>query len=348
MPLPLPQDIYVPLLLPLGHGYPLWLPQPISNLPSDCVRRGTQIGDLGHLSNDGGFRYFFNVCKDATDPVNLDRVPPGFTPLTHVPGVREDLEVLKRDTVISSSATEQRRVASGFEFTSSSSRAGAAILVLPDGAERYDSEQPSLFEEYAIANAHSWYKYFNGPEQGQALDNGTLYLVTDCDKCHSWGNAYHSRQTESRRASLRFSATRDSGPNGTSHCGWVGQTDCSILRQSHQCDAPQGATANQAVFIRGYSIYVRVRTRPVLRALGIKTVVLYKSDSKLSRAFKTSGTRAPYSPRSQLGVMPAIIRALGFSGTTRGTSTRSLRGKKSLEDEAETSSFEKIDIPPYQ
>ncbi|KAK0186369.1 hypothetical protein F5146DRAFT_935840, partial [Armillaria mellea] len=198
MPLPLPQDIYVPLLLPLGHGYPLWLPQPISNLPSDCVRRGTQIGDLGHLSDDGGFRHFFNVCKDATDPVNLDRVPPGFTPLTHfwTPSSRPPFLI----------GFPCRRVASGFEFTSSSSRAGAAILVLPDGAERYDSEQPSLFEEYAIANAHSWYKYFNGPEQGQALDNGTLYLVTDCDKCHSWGNAYHSRQTESRRASLRFSA----------------------------------------------------------------------------------------------------------------------------------------------
>ncbi len=108
MPIQHAQDIYVPSLLPQGHGYPLWLPQPLSNLPPDCVRRGTQIGDLGHLADDGGFTYLFNVCKDATNPVNLDRVPPGFAPLTSIPGVREDLEAHKRNSVISSPAVEQR------------------------------------------------------------------------------------------------------------------------------------------------------------------------------------------------------------------------------------------------
>ncbi len=192
----------------------------------------------------------------------------------------------------------------------------AAVLVLPDGAERYDSEQPSLFEEYAIANAHSWYKYYNGPEQGRDYANGSLYLVTGCDKCHCWGNACYSRRTESRSASLRFSATRDSGRNETSHCHWEGQTDGSIRHQSHQRDASPGATANQTVFMRGYSI--SVRTQPIFRALGIKKVAVYKSDSKLPRTFRTtSGVRAPYAPRSQLGLMPAVIRALGFSGTTR-------------------------------
>ncbi|PBK66030.1 hypothetical protein ARMSODRAFT_960481, partial [Armillaria solidipes] len=344
MPIQHAQDIYVPLLLPKGHGYPLWLPQPLSNLPPDCVRHGTQIGDLGHFANDGGFVYLFNVCKDATDPVNLDRVPPGFAPLTSIPGVREDLEAHKRNSVICSPAMEQRRVASGFEFTSP--RVRAAVLVLPDGAERYDSEQPSLFEEYAIANAHSWYKYYNGLEQGWNLANGSLYLVTGCDKCHCWGNACYSRRTESRSGSLRFSATRDSGRNGTSHCGWEGQTDGSIRHQSHQRDASPGATANQTVFMRGYSI--SVRTQPMSRALGIKKVAVYKSDSKLPRTFRTSGARAPYAPRSQLGLMPAVIRALGFSGTTRGAGrrdTRSLREQKLLEDEVETSAFEKIDIP---
>ncbi len=192
----------------------------------------------------------------------------------------------------------------------------AAVLVLPDGAERYDSEQPSLFEEYAIANAHSWYKYYNGPEQGRDYANGSLYLVTGCDKCHCWGNACYSHHTESRSASFRFVATRDSGRNGTSHCNWEGQTDGSIRQQSHQRDASSGATANQTVFMRGYSI--SVRTQPVIRALGVKKVAVYKSDSKLPRTFRiTRGVRAPYAPRSQLGLMPAVIRALGFSGTTR-------------------------------
>ncbi len=90
-------DIYASLLLPKGHGYPLWLPEPPSNLPS-----GTQIGDLGILNDDGGFTYLFNVCKDASDE---NRAPPGFEPLK---GIREPrygrLEV---NSVISRSVTSQ-------------------------------------------------------------------------------------------------------------------------------------------------------------------------------------------------------------------------------------------------
>ncbi len=47
------QDIYPSLLLPEGHGYPLWYPSTPSNFPPDYVRRGTQVGDLGYL-DDGG------------------------------------------------------------------------------------------------------------------------------------------------------------------------------------------------------------------------------------------------------------------------------------------------------
>ncbi|KAK0433773.1 hypothetical protein EV421DRAFT_1994059 [Armillaria borealis] len=157
-------DIYASLMLPKGHGYPLWLPGPPSNLPN-----GTQIGNLGVLNDDGGFTYLFNVCKDASDSVNENRVPPGFEPLKDIREPRYgELEV---NSVISSSQVDLSiethtalGVVSGFEFTSSKPTA-AAVLVLPDGAERYDSEQVNVFEKYAVANAHSWYKYFNGPGQ---------------------------------------------------------------------------------------------------------------------------------------------------------------------------------------
>ncbi len=90
-------DIFASLLLPKGHGYPLWVPEPPSNLPN-----GTQIGDLGILNDDGGFTYLFNVCKDGSDE---NRAPPGFEPLK---GIREprygQLEV---NSVISSSVTSQ-------------------------------------------------------------------------------------------------------------------------------------------------------------------------------------------------------------------------------------------------
>ncbi|KAK0433775.1 hypothetical protein EV421DRAFT_1690386, partial [Armillaria borealis] len=217
-------DIYVPLLMTKGHGYPLWLPDPFSTLPPAYLRCGTQVSDLGYLTDDGGFAYLFNVCKDASDPINLNRVPPDFVPVMGIPdpGIQGRLEMHDKNSVITTAAVEQKSIGfavsllyifrvlllliscsnvpavlgagCGFEFTSSSSR--AAILVLPDGGERYDSEHPLLLQEYAISNAHSWYKYFNGPGQGRQIRNGMLYLVTGCDKCHSWGNACYLHPTK--------------------------------------------------------------------------------------------------------------------------------------------------------
>ncbi|PBK59484.1 hypothetical protein ARMSODRAFT_850753, partial [Armillaria solidipes] len=187
--------------LPQGHRYPLWLLDPLSNLPPAYLHYGIQVGDLGYLADDGGFVYLFNVCKDAEDPINLNRVPPNFAPLTSEPSILQRLEMHDKNSTITTSAVEQKSigfdvsaeaptvpaglgVCCGFEFTSSSEQ--AAVLVLPDGSERYDCASLDMFEEYATTNAHSWYKYVNGPGQGRQIRNGMLYLVTGCDKCHSW------------------------------------------------------------------------------------------------------------------------------------------------------------------
>lgn len=51
---------------------------------------------------------------------------------------------------------------SRFQFTSASTQ--AALLVLPDGATSHTCAKPGMFEDYATIYAHSWYKYFNGPD----------------------------------------------------------------------------------------------------------------------------------------------------------------------------------------
>lgn len=63
-------DIYRHELLFLRHGLPLWKPSPNANLPTDYLCNGTSIGDLGVLTDDGGFDYMFNVHAKATDPIN--------------------------------------------------------------------------------------------------------------------------------------------------------------------------------------------------------------------------------------------------------------------------------------
>ncbi len=76
-----PHDVYRSLLLRERHGYPLWIPESDYNLPDVYRNKGVSVGDLGILTDDGGFDFLFNVCAEADDPVNQGRVPAQFQPL---------------------------------------------------------------------------------------------------------------------------------------------------------------------------------------------------------------------------------------------------------------------------
>jgi hypothetical protein len=71
-------DVYARHLLPEGHGYPLWIPEPNDFLPEEYKALGTRIGDVGLLTTDGAFDYLFNVCRPADHPINLGRTPSNF------------------------------------------------------------------------------------------------------------------------------------------------------------------------------------------------------------------------------------------------------------------------------
>ncbi|KAK0451476.1 hypothetical protein EV421DRAFT_1034001 [Armillaria borealis] len=258
------QKVYVQLMSTLGHGYPLWLPDYDPDLPPTYPKDGTRVGDLGYLTDGGGFEYLFNVCTDASNPSNSGRVPPDFVPLTDIPepAVEKQLEMHEKNKVLTASSERlstrpgqnlpiriKFEAGRGYEFTCSAAQ--AAILVLPDGAERYDSAFPHLLEAYAAANAHSWYKYLNGPAQQRQIRNGMLYLVTGFDKCPSWGRACYSRPSDSPSILLKFSAT---GLDSSMRYSWDVQQD--IYAQSYSAGAP-GKPASQTIFLRGYSISVR-------------------------------------------------------------------------------------------
>ncbi len=162
----------------------------------------------------------------------------------------------------------------GFEFSCSSTR--AAILVLPDGGERYDSRYPGLLHKYASENAHHWYRYFNG-EQGMEIRNGSLYLVTGCDKCHSWGTACFHSPSENRSISLRFLIAGVGEVRGGISHRW--EVQAGVHRRNHQC-AMSSDAANQTIFLRGYSISVREIPMILKRILGTKSPVeIFKSNS---------------------------------------------------------------------
>ncbi|KAK0205134.1 caspase domain-containing protein [Desarmillaria ectypa] len=283
-------NVYAQLMSTLGHGYPLWRPDCDPNAPPTYTKGEARVGDLGYLTNEGDFAYLFNVCADASDLSNSGRVPPDFIPLTDFPEpvVGERLEMHGKNTVLtasgchSSTRLDQTPVqvkfeaGHGYEFTCSATQ--AAILVLPEGGERYDSVFPHLLEEYAAANAHGWYKYLNGPTQHRQIRNGMLYLVTGFDKCPSWGNACYSRPPDSPSISLKFSTAGTTGLDGLMRYSWDVQQN---VHTQNYCTGTPGMPASQTIFLRGYSI--SVLPDPSFQGVGIGQVM---SSSRITKGFK--------------------------------------------------------------
>ena len=70
-----PCDIYAKQLFHLGHGYPLWIPEP------DKSGRELLVGDVGYLRG-GKFKSLFNTMATAEDKLNGGGVPEGFSPFS--------------------------------------------------------------------------------------------------------------------------------------------------------------------------------------------------------------------------------------------------------------------------
>jgi len=49
-------------------------------LPLPYRREGIRVGDVG-IFQSGAFDFLFNICVPASDPINPDVLPEGFTPI---------------------------------------------------------------------------------------------------------------------------------------------------------------------------------------------------------------------------------------------------------------------------
>jgi len=93
----------------------------------------------------------------------------------------------------------------GFQFTSTT--AEGAILCLPDGGCREDLRDRGSFLEQALKHGLQWYEYTNITRKRLA-PNGSLYLITGCDKAASWGIASFSDRSGGDELSLKFTAAQ--------------------------------------------------------------------------------------------------------------------------------------------
>ncbi|KAJ7303814.1 hypothetical protein DFH08DRAFT_669337, partial [Mycena albidolilacea] len=61
-----------------------------------------------------------------------------------------------------------------------------AVLALPHGAHLQKLTNLASMERYAVKYAQRWYKCIR-ETRGCKLQNGSLLLVTGCEKARSWG-----------------------------------------------------------------------------------------------------------------------------------------------------------------
>ena len=75
-------DTYERHLISKGRGFPLWIPNPCQVPHPDYRRTGVRIGDVGIITESGGFSFLFNICLPHDDPVNPTILPRDYSPIS--------------------------------------------------------------------------------------------------------------------------------------------------------------------------------------------------------------------------------------------------------------------------
>ncbi|KAJ7916968.1 hypothetical protein B0H13DRAFT_1468725, partial [Mycena leptocephala] len=154
-------------------------------LPTEYQKTGVQIGDVGRVTPEGIFDFFFNIYLPADHPVNDNDVPENFYPLPHYAS-RDVFDLdYDRGSYVSTSSRGLLSIASTSDFIFSCDVPQGAVLALPHGARLKKLENLETVRTYVATHAEDWYKYINGA-RGRGLANGSLYLVTGWEKAQSW------------------------------------------------------------------------------------------------------------------------------------------------------------------
>ncbi|KAJ7170942.1 hypothetical protein C8R43DRAFT_72172 [Mycena crocata] len=223
----------------------------LRNLP-EYQRNGVAIGDVGRVTPDGIFDFFFNIYLPPGHPINAN-IPEAFSPM--VPFAPIDLVHLdfSPGSYISTSTVQKLDLDPPLdefpegEFVFSCTSPEGAVLALPHGSHLQRLENLENLRAYAAQHAESWYKYINGA-RGRGLANGSLYLVTGWEKAQSWGMAsFHNTDDEFQ---LIFKPNPDS--NRLQYRWGGAHARRNPARKKYFC--PMNSISNQTTFIHGLSI----------------------------------------------------------------------------------------------
>jgi hypothetical protein len=135
----------------------------------------------------------------------------------------------------------------GGDFVFNCTGPNGAVLALPHGGYLQNLGKLAFMRQYAAKNAKSWYKYLN-ETRGCELVNGSLFLITGCEKARSWGMATFHHVSPQNEFQLSFSPTTDA-EDGFKY-RWQG----AYCRCKHADPPLDDSPLNQTIFIHAFTI----------------------------------------------------------------------------------------------
>ena len=185
---------------------------------------------------------------------------------------------------------------------------------MPDGAFREDLQNITLFRDFAVENAESWYRFVNGP-RGRDIRNGDLHLITGCDKTSSWGLAvYQNVQSEGNSSDrlgetlLRFRSTSDADDcvPRTTYC-WEHEGTAEVKAGPEDTLGNGARARNQCTVIRSYTIMLSKARWARVRSTLVSALDSRRA-SKPAQPQSTSSSDLLASASSHLGKLPYLQR----------------------------------------
>ncbi|KAF7355978.1 Pleiotropic drug resistance ABC transporter protein [Mycena venus] len=250
-------EIYCSQLRRQKRGRPLYGPEPQINLSAAFRRRGVAIGDVGRITQEGTFDFFFNIFLPPEHPINGNRTPEDFSPMPPYESVDVSHFNYGPGSYVSTATIQKMDldppsdVFPGGDFAFNCDAPRGAVLALPNGAHLEKLDNLENMRAYAAKHADSWYKYVNGA-RGRGLANGDLCLVTGCEKTRSWGMASYHTGREEFELTFKRTVRPDATYKPYQWSGTHGQKN-PARRKSY--DPPStNAPMNQTTFIHGWSI----------------------------------------------------------------------------------------------
>uniref|UniRef100_A0A0W0F4N9 Uncharacterized protein n=1 Tax=Moniliophthora roreri TaxID=221103 RepID=A0A0W0F4N9_MONRR len=338
---------YARLLFPLRHGYALWIPEPNELLPLQYRETGVRIGDVGLITEDGGFDYIFNICASADDPINqMNGVPDDFEQLRW--NASQAFQVSDRFRagvpICSSGATQWEIGAEGVVAVPGFpigvgggigvrfSREQGAVLMPTTGAHRIDCRDRDAFLRYAGKHGVRWYQFVNG-KLSRGAENGSLYLITGMDKSASWETALVNNTSKSQSCSLVFMT------GGLGGEGRLKLSRSSVLQASvtSRCSTNSLGLENQTLFVRGFRLSVRDTTRRLFMKTSsprIRVDSTYNASSK--DIFSEKGGGVPYgrSSTSSSGSSTRVSRNSSEGSSDNDVQSENHRDRNGLSEKA--------------